>query len=232
MHKHDVLKYLIAAVLLPLTATGAVAAESTSVTHAVANNATYEITLERAWSQHTHPLEWPGDSAHFSPAIGAVHDGGYTLFATNGTATPGLELLSQRGRVSPFDSEIDAARGKGSVGAMFQLSPIHVVGGKSTTRVSASGRYDLLSLAAMVAPSPDWFTGVPAVQLKRDGQWIDQETITLYAWDSGTNNATTYKAPKIAATPFQPIAINSAPMFVKDGNKIPVGTVTIRRVSE
>jgi len=67
--------------------------------------------------------------------------------------------------------------------------------------------------------------------LKRDGKWIDAETVTLYAWDSGTNNATTYKADKIAVNPFVPIMLNDAPMFLQKGTRVPVGTATIRKVA-
>ena len=35
---------------------------------------------------------------------------------------------------------------------------------------------------------------------------------------------------KIAVNPFVPITLNGAPMLVKDGQRIPVGTATIRRV--
>ena len=48
--------------------------------------------------------------------------------------------------------------------------------------------------------------------------------------DSGTNNATTYKADKIAANPFAPITLNDAPMFLQKGAPVPVGTATIRRI--
>ena len=65
--------------------------------------------------------------------------------------------------------------------------------------------------------------------LKRNGQGSHTETFTLYAWDSGTNNAMTYKAEKIAVNPFAPTALNDAPMFMKDAKRVPVGTVTIRR---
>ena len=88
----------------------------------------------------------------------------------------------------------------------------------------------MVSFANMVAPSPDWFTGVTAIQLKRNGQWIDSETMTLYAWDSGTNDARTYKAEKIAVNPFVAIELSNAPMFMQGSNRIPVGTATIRKV--
>lgn len=223
MNKRNTLKCLMSLALLPFATGVASAAEPAS--------ATYEITVERTWSQATHPLQWPGEAAHFSPGIGATHDANYTLFAPQGVATTGLEILSQRGRTTPFDSELDSAHGKGSVGGIFQFNPIRTVGGKSSAQFTATDRHPLLSLAAMVAPSPDWFTGITAIALKRDGRWIDGDTITLYAWDSGTNNATTYVAPKVAVTPFQPITLNDAPVFVRDGNRIPVGTLTIRRVN-
>ena len=189
----------------------------------------YEVRIERTWSQATHPLDYPAD-AHFSPGIGATHNAKYRMFAEGGTATAGLETLSQRGKTTPFDKEIAAAKGHGNVGTVFNFEPLKTEGATTTATFEATDGYPLVSLAAMVAPSPDWFTGLASFALKRDGKWIDSETVTLYAWDSGTNNATTYKAKKITAKPFQPIAINGAPMFVKDGKKVPVATLTIRRM--
>jgi hypothetical protein len=97
-------------------------------------------------------------------------------------------------------------------------------------QVRATDAFPLLSFANMVAPSPDWFTGVAAIQLKRNGQWIESETVTLYAWDSGTNAARTYKADKIAVNPVIAITLSDAPMFMPGSNRIPVGTATIRKI--
>jgi spondin N len=192
--------------------------------------ATYEITIVRSFSETTHPLDWPGFAAHLTGGIGATHDAGYQMFAAGRIATPGLELLSQKGQASPFDQELAAAQARGNVGAIFQTAAIRTVGGTSSAQVRATDAFPLLSFAMMVAPSPDWFTGVSSLALKRNGQWIDSETVTLYAWDSGTNHATTYKAEKIAANPFVPIALNDAPMFLQKGTRVPVATATIRRV--
>ena len=191
--------------------------------------ATYEITITRSWSDATHPLDWPGVTAHFTGGIGATHDAAYTMFRAGGIATPGLEMLSQKGMPTPFDQELAAAKARGAVGTVFQYGAIWTVGGTASVQVQATDAFTVLSFANMVAPSPDWFTGVTDVQLKRDGKWIDSETLTLYAWDSGTNDARTYKADKIAVNPFAPTALNGAPMFMQGGNRIPVGTATIRR---
>ena len=40
----------------------------------------------------------------------------------------------------------------------------------------------------------------------------------------------TYKAAKIAVNPFTSTTLNSAPMFPKDGKRIPLGIATIRKI--
>jgi len=192
--------------------------------------ATYEITIIRAWSEASHPLDWPGVTAHFTGGIGATHNGTYTMFRAGGIATPGLEMLSQKGMLSPFDQELAAAKDRGAVGTIFQYGAIWTVGGTASFNIRATDAFAMVSFANMVAPSPDWFTGVSAIALKRDGNWIESETVTLYAWDSGTNDARTYKAEKIVVNPFTSIALNDAPIFNQSGNRKPVGTVTIRKV--
>jgi hypothetical protein len=209
------------------------AAVSLSVSQALAAGvAVYELRVERSWSESTHPRDYPGDIAHFSPGIGATHAAGYRMFAQGGTATAGLEMLSQKGQVTPFDKEIGDAQDRGEVGSVFKLSPVRIAGGEARAEFKADDAHALVSFAEMIAPSPDWFTGVASLPLKRDGRWIDVETVTLVAWDSGTNDATTYQAAKVAVQPFAPTSINRAPMFVRDGAPVPVGKVTIRKLRE
>ena len=138
-----------------------------------APGATYEITVVRSWSEATNPLDWPGVTAHFTGGIGATHNDAYAMFGAGRIATTGLEMLSQKGMSTPFDQELAAAKSGGNVGAIFQTGAIWPVGGTTTAQVTATDAFPILSFAMMVAPSPDWFTGVPALTLKRNGQWID-----------------------------------------------------------
>jgi len=215
---------------LVLFACGLLAACAGSTVAPQMSGVAYEITVVRNWSETTHPLDWPGAAGHFTGAIGAIHNDKYAMFGAGKIATPGLELLSQKGMGTLFRQEIEAEQGRGTVDSIITLDPIRMAGGSSTMQVRATDAHPLVSFAMMVAPSPDWFTGVTAIALKRNGQWIESETVTLYAWDSGTNDAKTYKAAKIAVNPFVPITINAAPMFVMGGNRIAVGTATIRKV--
>ena len=69
---------------LALAASFAVAATQAFAAETVV----YEIRVERTWSDATHPRDYPGDAAHFSPGIGAAHGKGYRMFADGGIAKP------------------------------------------------------------------------------------------------------------------------------------------------
>ena len=208
------------------------AAVALAASQAAAGVAVYEVRVERTWSDATHPRDFPGDVAHFSPGIGATHAPAYRMFSEGGIATAGLEQLSQKGRTSPFDMEIAGAQDKGAVGGVFMLAPIRIAGGESKAEFKADDKHTMVLFAQMIAPSPDWFTGVASVELKRGGRWIDGETMPIYAWDSGTNNAATYQAAKVAVEPFAATSISRAPMFVRDATPGRVAKVPIRTLRE
>ena len=86
--------------------------------------------------------------------------------------------------------------------------------------------------AAMIAPSPDWFTGVSRVNLRKDGRWVNQVNLTLYAWDAGTDSGNTYAAPDADTLPRQSIRLNASRQFRGAGGMIPIGTVTFTRIDK
>lgn len=49
-----------------------------------------------------------------------------------------------------------------------------------------------LSIATMLAPSPDWFTGISSWNAVSDGTWYDSFSIETYPWDAGTEAGSTY----------------------------------------
>jgi len=198
-----------------------------------ADAAIYEVTFQGTWTKATHPAEYPEGSsldlgaAHFSGVIGAPHSAGYSLFKEGAQASPGLMTLSHTGGHSPLDAELKAAAAAGNAGEMFETGVFIDVNAPQSARFEVSDRFPLVSLAAMVAPSPDWFVGVNDVDLKENGKWVDAKTIQAYAWDSGTYDGMTYKAPEKATSPHEPVARNTAPPF-KQGTA--VATITFKRV--
>jgi len=213
--------------LLVGTALAAIAFASTGQ---AADSARYQIRFDGTWTAASHPLDYPSN-AHFSGLIGATHGDAYRVFEDGGTATPGLEALSERGAHSPLDSEIEAAVKDGRAGALFESSALFDFPGSIQASFTADAAHPYVSAVAMVAPSPDWFTGISNVSLRVDGKWIDEMSYTLYAWDAGTDSGTTYKASDDDTQPRQSVRMNASPHFAENGMLKSVGTVTFTRLS-
>ena len=194
----------------------------------------YAVTLTRTWTAASHPFEYPEAGAltgpHFSGLIGASHGDGYAIFKEGMPPTPGLERLSEEGKHSPLDEEIKAVIAAGKAGMLFESDPIRDASKPATTKVRVTDRFPMVSAVAMIAPSPDWFTGAMDVNLKENGTWVGQKSVTLYAWDSGGDDGKTYKAPDADTNPKKPTSKAATPHFVKDGVAIPVGTLVFSKL--
>lgn len=190
--------------------------------------ARYSVTFDGTWSAQTHPLEYPS-GAHFSGLVGATHNGDFALFAEGATATAGLERLAEAGAHKPLDDEIRAAVRDGKAGALFEGAPIFAPPGRAQAAFEIDARHPMVSLVAMIAPSPDWFAGVANVSLYENDAWIASKTVPLYAWDAGSDDGTTFMAPDADSQPRGRIAPNAAPPFASAGEARPVATVTFTR---
>ena len=193
------------------------------------STARYQVTFERTWSAETHPQDFPL-LAHFSPVIGATHGGGFALFPMGRPATAGLEHLCEEGKHQPLDAEIRAAVEKGTAGALIETAdPLRSVPGAATATFAIDEAHPMVSIGAMIAPSPDWCAVAADVALSENGEWVAQKTVVLEAWDMGTDSATSYRALDDDTQPRGSIELNETPYFVKAGQRAPVGTVTFVR---
>lgn len=214
--------------LCGLGAASAAAADAMMAASAMAP-VRYQVIFERTWSEKTHPQDFPL-LAHFSPVIGVTHNGSYDPFRAGGTATAGLEQLCEEGKHQPLDSEIRAAVAKGDAGALIETpDPLRSVPQAATASFEIDAAHPMVSIAAMIAPSPDWCAIAADVALMENGEWVAKKTLTLEAWDVGTDSATSYRAFDSDSQPRTPIQLNTLPYFVKDGKRVPVGTVTFVR---
>lgn len=202
--------------------------------HAQANGPRYQITFTGAWTAESHPLEYPKagllSAPHFSGLIGASHRTGYEIFREGSMPTPGLEKLSEEGKHSPLDDQIRAAIDRGEAGALFESDPIKDMSQPAVTTVQVDERFPMISAVAMIAPSPDWFAGVADVALMKDGNWIDAIEVELFAWDSGGDDGATYEASDADTSPKKPTMLNASAHFMRDGKKVPVGRLTIKKL--
>lgn len=59
--------------------------------------------------------------------------------------------------------------------------------------VQVSKKHHLLSLATMMAPSPDWFTGLYNFDLRsEEDTWLRQFVVETYPWDAGTEQGKSF----------------------------------------
>jgi hypothetical protein len=196
-----------------------------------AGSATYTVTFESAWSQAMHPTDYPAD-AHFSLFVGATHNAGYSIFKDRGTATEGLKKVAEMGAPSPLDAEIQNAIAARRAGQLIRGEPVKTLPGKSTMQFTADDAHPMISIVTMVAPSPDWITGVSGLALKDKGKWVDRKVVTVYAWDAGTDSGATFLAPDRPTSPREAVHLSSRSIFVANDKRLPMGTFTFVKQSE
>lgn len=189
----------------------------------------YRLEIAVTWSAHTHPREFP-QGAHFSDLVGAIHDARYTLFADGQAASSGLELLAENGRASILRAEFDEGARRGRIGSVFRGEGLYTLPGVITTTFDIDARHRLVSFVTMIAPSPDWFTGLASIDLMTDGEWIERLEFALWAWDAGTDSGRTYTAPDADTQPRESVRLLTSPHFFDDNGLKRVGTATLLRL--
>lgn len=195
---------------------------------------TYRVELTSLWTKGSFPLEYPDGSLihrpHFSGLIGTAHDADYRLFAEGQAPSPGLERLSETGKHDPLDAEIRGAIAAGDALALTESDPLRDFAETVTTEVTVDAAHPMVSLVAMIAPSPDWFAGVSGVSLMENGAWVASKTVDAMPWDSGGDLGATYVAADAEADPKQPTAAPTGDHFKRDGAVQPVARITFTRM--
>lgn len=193
----------------------------------------YRVEFVTTWFKTNFPYEYPDTSIlhrpHFSGWIGTGHDAGWHLFQAGGIPTPGLELLAEKGRPSPLDEEIGAAIAAGHATALATSEPLRDFSRTASFEILVDEAHPMASAVAMIAPSPDWFTGFE-VDLREKNTWVARRTVDVMAWDAGTDDGITYLADNLDTLPKKPVTQASVMQFMKGGRVMRVGFVTLTRL--
>ena len=191
---------------------------------AMAEQASYLVTFDATWSAATHPDDFP-PGPHFSPLVGAAHRGTATLWEPGGLASPGMESMAETGSKTLLEGEVSDLITAGDAFAVLSGDGIGTSPGSVSLTFDLNSDYPLVSLVSMLAPSPDWFVGVSGYALGNgEDHWPVEEVITLYTYDSGTDNGITYTAPDSDTQPPDPIEMIVGFPFFYDGEVRAVGT--------
>ena len=191
--------------------------------------AEYRARINVTWSAETHPLDFPLRPT-FSHLIGATHRDRYAMFRDGETGSSGLELIAERGRTSLFRLELEEADDRKHIGAIFEGGEIEEIPGENTLSFSATADFPLVSFVTMIAPSPDWITGISSVPLRDGDRWADRLELPLWAWDAGTDSGETYLSDNQDTQPQQSVRLVTTPHFLTGKGLLKVGDVVIERV--
>lgn len=208
-------------------------ASATPAGSPMSDGAEYTLVFKSTWTAANHPFEYPTanpiSGPHFSGIIGAAHNGSFSLFREGAMPTPGLEALSETGKHTPLDTEIRAAESAGAAANLFTTGPLKEFSDSIVTTFRVDASHPMVSFVAMIAPSPDWFTGAANVTLMENGAWAASRTLQLYAWDSGGDDGATYKAADRNNEPKKAVMQSMSRHFAMNGQAVPVATVTLIR---
>jgi Spondin_N len=174
------------------------------------------IQPEQAFSEARYRMEFTGQwkmpalavpaGVHFTTVIGLVHEPVFYSWKEGRTASTGIENVAEAGNPNPLLQEIDTAITSGRAIALFVL-PAPAATGTGAVSFYANSRYPSVSFITMLAPTPDWFTGLSQFRLFEHNRWVSDTTVNLYAWDAGTEEGDRFDYFNADTQPRQPVQL-------------------------
>jgi len=172
----------------------------------------------------------------------ASHSKKYTMFSDQDkVASQGVKSVAETGGTSTLKSEL-AAAGKNVKDFTTASSSLFPSNNNQSKNINGQLEMDVghrtISSISMVAPSPDWFTGLSNYRPVKDGKWLQSFSVDTYPWDAGTDSGTSYTSGNSATNPkervyriFYDLPENN--VFIgKDGSVLPVGQWSCDKVKE
>jgi hypothetical protein len=192
--------------------------------------ARFEVIFDATWTAQTHPGAWP-PGAHWSGPVGGVHNDRVHFWADGETASEGIRIMAELGGQSALLREVQAAITNGNAGFTLSAGGLSSPGQRVIPFPQATTReFPLLTLVSMIAPSPDWFAGVAGLPLMgADGEWIAEQTVTLYGHDAGTDSGVNFTSADQVTVPRGVVTQFTGYPALIAGQIVPFGTLTVRR---
>tara|TARA_R110002072_G_scaffold534_6_gene3989 strand:- start:165738 stop:166367 length:630 start_codon:yes stop_codon:yes gene_type:complete len=191
-----------------------------------AEEATYKITFTGNFDRNSHPVRNFPNNPHFSPPIVASHNGSYSMFQLGDKATSGVKNVAETGSPVRLLNELSDLQSSAIVKDFNRSSGLSGNESISTT-ITVSKDYPLISFITMIAPSPDWIIGVSGYSLLKEGEFITERTLPLYAVDAGTDSGLGFLSRNMATRNPEDIhlLINVSGLSINQ----PFGTLTIEK---
>jgi len=165
------------------------------------NEAIYEVTFNLNWNENTFPTDYP-INAHFSKLIGWSHAETASYLNVGTASSEGIRLMAEGGYTTPMDEEINALIEQGEGLDLFVGNNLSSGVGEIKLEVKVTKDFPLITLATMVAPSPDWFiAAINQSMLNENDDFTEIMVIQAEVYDAGTDDGLTFTSLNKATTP-------------------------------
>ncbi len=191
---------------------------------AFAGDVRYDITVTTNWSEQTHPGVFPADSgAHLSLISFLAHNDQISIWELGGLASPTVKQMAETGDLIKYqDDAVDYIADGDAAWSWwnFYTDPID---SWTVTLQTVNDAHPLLTIMSMIGPSPDWFVGVSALDLREDGIWRNKVVVDMYTYDAGTRSAERFELFGPLENPPKPISLLDNVLLP---GHIPIGSFT------
>jgi len=192
---------------------------------------TVTVTVKDTWCKASHPHDFMGNiggdgpingpftppdvkaGAHTSPTVVYTH-GASAPPAYGGHATQGVADIATTGNPAVFIADMTShflthwkggpATSCGAVDPTPAQTSVDLLLNEQNTKISA---------IHMMAPSPDWFTGIKNIEMCVDGYWAKTMTVTGVPCDAGVDGGVYFRTADVP----QGLNMNKIAMIKCDG---------------
>ena len=158
------------------------------------SEAIYSVEFTGKWKAPEFGVP-PG--IHFTTILGMIHNRQTYQWKEGELASWGVERIAESGNTGPMVMEIDSIVALGKVISYVVINAPTPIG-YNKTNIYCNSNYSYISFETMIAPTPDWFTGINSFNLYANDKWITDTTVNLYSYDAGTEtgDAFVYNNPE------------------------------------
>lgn len=169
------------------------------------NTTNYRVTFNINWNSTDFPTDYPSN-AHFSKLIGWSHQSNTEFFKEGTLASEGIRKMAELGATTPLDNEINERIATKEGLGLYIGNNLSTGVGQITIDVVVDKYHPSVTLATMLAPSPDWYLAVVNVNLLENTLFVSSKTIDGIVYDAGTDDGTTYTSPNTNTYPRRAIS--------------------------
>ncbi|MGG9970540.1 spondin domain-containing protein [Ferruginibacter sp. SUN002] len=191
------------------------------------SEASYNVAIQLNWK--TPEFTVPSN-AHVTLIAGMVHNADTIMWQPGTKASPGLEAVAEVGAINTIFTELDEIVSKQKAFYKFVMLEPPGATGSAQTALNVNTDYTRVSLASMIAPSPDWFMGIHDLDLRKNNAWIADTVVNMFVYDAGTEDGDVFGYSNPATVPQQNIQLLTPSMatVLANGNTTLAPIATIR----